>query len=440
MPARKSLVLRGPCSIFAASWLFAACGEGGGSPSIGSTDGEQTSASEAETEDSSRQDSTSASAADDSTGSTETSDAGPSNTSEGSDETGGPACAAVATKTRAIWIPETTTPATVARVDTDTLQVQARYLTGPDSSARSTSVNLNGDIVVSSFDGLTAIAGAPERCRAGSPTSTGPEDVAAWPDACVLWRTPLDSEGKHPVAWSAGEWDPVQCRWAQTSVWTVGRDSTEGSGDAWVHRLDGDTGEIVGTVQLLAEFSVGFRFEDTAVDAAGDFWTMETPSPGAGNGVLLHFAAEESSVNLIDLPVAAYAMTIDHAGRIWTCSANLARFDPLTETWDIFDGPPGNGSFDCAEDRNGVLWTASTSGVIGYDTDDGTQQVALQALDQPGAGMSIDESGKLWLLRPPVDVFVVDPQRDSLVSLTELHNTITLSDMTGLELRNVVGQ
>lgn len=326
-----------------------------------------------------------------------------------------------------IWIANSA-ESTVSKIDTQTLVEQGRYITRPDQNGNPsrTSVNLNGDMAIANRSGgVTMIYAIPERCSNPANTSTGAGDVKPWPDGCVGWHTPFAYASQRPLAWSQGEFDESTCRYENTKLWTSGA-----NGSIDVVLMDGETGVVEATIPIPGVAPNFYGIYGGAVDASGNFWGSQL-----GQGFLVRVDIDDYAVSTWPMPTSGYGMTVDHQGNVWTCSSNVARFDPATQTWQT---AYAGGSGGCMEDGNGTLWLANNP-MVGVDIN--TLGV-VQTIPLPNYvhGISIDFYGYVW--GPAIsnnEAYRVDPVAGTIDTVTGLNYPYTYSDMTGFALSNAGG-
>ena len=92
--------------------------------------------------------------------------------------------------------------------------------------------------------------------------------------------------------------------------------------------IDGETGVVEQTVPIPGVAPNFYGIYGAAVDADGNFWGSQL-----SQGSLVYVDLQTLQVKVWAMPTSGYGMTVDHLGKVWTCSSNVARFDPLTETW-----------------------------------------------------------------------------------------------------------
>jgi streptogramin lyase len=266
-----------------------------------------------------------------------------------------------------------------------------------------------------------------EDCADPANTSTGAGDVRPWPDGCMEWHTPFATDSQRPVTWSQGEFNSATCRYENMKVWS----STHNSGTtvATVYRVDGDTGMIEDQVDVQGVQTHVFGLYGAAVDADGNMWASELSS-----GILVNVDLETMAVRTWPMAAPGYGMTVDSDGFVWTCSSTVARFDPMTETWQTSAALSSSGN-GCMEDGNGTLWVAA-DGFVGIDTTT-LMETGTLALPARVRGVSFDFEGYIW--GPSInsnEAYRVDPATGATDTVTGFNYPYTYSDMTGFALSN----
>lgn len=369
-----------------------------------------------------------------------------------------------------IWIANSG-EGTVSKIETQTMTEVGRYRAKESAGDPSrTSVNLNGDVAVANRNGgLVKFYANQADCvdRNGNgviETSSGANDVLPWgEEECRAWYTDFDYQSQRPVAWTAGEWNASTCRYDDAMVWTSGANDSgkgnqcdkqvdgpdecdDGPGAKTdgidVILVDGGDGTVIETVNIPDVSPSYFGIYGGAVDADGNFWGSQL-----GTGSLVRVNLSDFSYGVYAMPVSGYGMTVDAAGYVWTCSQDVARFDPQTETWAT---ATVGGSGGCMEDGNGTLWLA-TQGLVAVDTE--TLQV-LKTIALPGGGggmpegggdggyvhgVSIDFQGYVWGVSMATVAHRVDPDTETIETIDGLVAPYTYSDMTGFALANAGG-
>jgi hypothetical protein len=333
-----------------------------------------------------------------------------------------------------IWIANSTQN-TVSKINTQTLVEEGRYYTRPDQfgNPSRTSVNLSGDVAVANRSGgLTKYYANPEDCVDADgdgtiETSSGAGDILPWDaEECRAWHTPFTYSSQRPVAWSQGEWSAAACAYQNQKVWTTGLLG----GTIEVVLVDGELGVVEDSVLVPEVPSDGFGFYGGAVDAEGNFWASQL-----GGGQLIRVDIDDlTDYSLWPAPYGGYGMTVGASGYVFTCSFQVGRFDPATETWT---GATVGGGGGCMEDSNGILWMAN-SPLVGVDVET-LAPVYTWPLPQYVHGVSIDFDGSVWGVSMGTDAYKVDPTTGAIETVSGLVGPYTYSDMTGFALSSVGG-
>jgi hypothetical protein len=311
-----------------------------------------------------------------------------------------------------------------------------------------------GDVAVAArLGGITKFYANIEDCvesngTPGIQTSTGPSDILDWDEEeCRAWHTPLTYSSMRALAWTSGEWNDTTDEWENAKVWATG--STV-SGDDFstpieVLRLNGDTGVVEDTV-ILTDVPVGNHGHGgygAVVDADNNFWIAQIYSQS-----LTRVSFADLTWESWDEPVGTYGITIDGAGRIWTCNERVARFDPATETWTTsavievgdFYGLTGG----CMADGLGTVWNSINDRLYAIDTEtllvEDTIVLDDQAWDAGYWGVALDVDGYVWSIpRYGSSAYRVDTSDHSYSTVDGLVGAYTYSDMTGHALALVGG-
>ncbi len=357
--------------------------------------------------------------------------------------------------TNYIWIANSG-ESTVSKINTDTLAEEARYITRADAagSPSRTSVSFTGDVAVANRNGgLTKFYANPDDCQdtngmPGIQTSTGAGDVLSWDmEECRAWYLQLPTSNQRPVAWAPPP-DPsaVDCEQpASQRLWTVGSSvvglpGIGGPGGATAWLINGDDGAILETVDVPDFMGVQLGAYGGAVDGAGNLFFSTQGALTFGNNQLVRVDADSLDVTIWMIPpeVAPYGITVDHNGRVWLSSmfgASAARFDPVTETWDIVQGSFMSQS-GLMEHPGGQMWIGTGTGAIEVDV----ETLALGNVFVPASGgevkgISIDNEGFVWAVNEIAHKF--DPTSGAVVgTYAGLSSPYTYSDMTGWALQN----
>ena len=331
-----------------------------------------------------------------------------------------------------IWIANST-QGTISKINTETLVEEGRYQTRPDTdgSPSRTSVSLTGNVAVANrTGGLTKFFANHDDCPTGGDgdvdTSTGPGDILSWGDEdCMAWHTPMAYASQRPVAWTQGFFDKAQCAIIDEKVWTSGANGNS----IEVLLVDGDTGIIEETIPIPGVNAGFYGIYGAAVDSEGNFWGSQL-----GGGTLVNVDLQSFDVRTWPTPAGGYGMTVDQDGYVWTCSSQVGRFDPVSETWDQANV---GGQGGCMPDGGDILWMAS-SPLIGVNR----QTLAVEysiPLPEYVHGVSVDYQGYVWGVSMNQNAYRVDPDSGTWDTVTGLVNPYTYSDMTGFALNNVGG-
>jgi streptogramin lyase len=346
-----------------------------------------------------------------------------------------------------IWVANSSQNA-VSKIDTSTMIEEGRYLVHPGSGNPSrTSVSLSGDVAIANRNGgITKIYAKPDDCvesngMPGLQTSSGGADILAWDvEECRAWYTPMAYTTQRPVAWSPGVFNPSSCAWEGQMVWTASAQSGV-SGSVVVTVLDGQTGAVAEEIPI-PEVAIGyFGPYGAAFDTGGNFWFVDSGNDGTDQE-LVRVNASDSTYDIWTTPpgISPYGFTVDTLGRPWVAgyAGGIARFDPITET---FDTNPAITGLGIQEDANGIMWMAhypwSFEGVIAIDRD---TMAVLQQVPLPSSlakGVSIDFDGNVWIVDQGTSAFRYNPATGTLDTFTGLVGPYTYSDMTGWGLSSV---
>lgn len=345
-----------------------------------------------------------------------------------------------------IWVANSSQNA-VSKINTQTLVEEGRYLVHPGNGNPSrTSVSLSGDVAIANRNGgITKVYANVEDCQdtngtPGIQTSTDANFLPWGQDECVAWHTPMAYTTQRPVAWSSGTFNPVACQWEGQSVWTASAQSGV-SGSVVVSVLDGETGVIDSQIPI-PEIAIGyFGPYGAAFDTNGDFWFVDSGNDGPSQELVRVDSVTLAYDIWMTPAINPYGFTVDTLGRPWIAgyAGGIARFDPVTETFDVNNSITGLG---IQEDANGIMWMAhypwDTERVIAIDRD--TMAVTSE-INLPGAslakGVSIDFYGYVWVVDQGTSAFRIDPATQTFDTFTGLVGPYTYSDMTGWGLSSV---
>ncbi len=370
----------------------------------------------------------------------------------GDDEPAGECDCGSSLSARYLWVANSG-ESTISKIDTDNLVELGRYLTRSDGAGNPsrTSVSLSGTAVAvaNRYGGVTKVWADASLCDPntngvpGVQTSTGAGDVLPWgQDDCVAWFADFDYTTQRPIAWMAAELDPRDCTPVSERLWVSGCNKFA---DDWihVHRLDGDDGSVLDSVEVEGLDCVDLGGYGGAVDPEGNFWVSNL----APQSKLARIDSDTLEVRVWDVPAGVYGITVDRDGRPWvTCNngfdgCSAARFDPVTETWALADDHVVSSQSGIAQDREGRMWMngwwyddAYTPFVVAIDPE--TLAVGPPIATPAGAkGIAVDALGYVWSVAPQTNAaYRIDPATGVVDTVDGLSGPYTYSDMTGAAL------
>jgi hypothetical protein len=355
-----------------------------------------------------------------------------------------------------IWIANANN-STLTKLNTQTMAEEGRYLTRQDAagSPSRTSVSISGRsvAVANRNGGVTKVYARHEDCdpnkngQPGLQTSSGKDDVLAWgQDDCVAWHTSFPYTTQRPVAWMAGTINQATCLYENEKVWTGG--CQEGADQwVWVNRLNGDTGVVEDSIQIVGFECSSLSPYGGAVDSKGNYW-MTNLVPGQDR--LARVDAVTLEVQVLTPPITPYGMTVDTKDRPWLASwvgsgsASAARYDPVAATWAIANNHVAYVMSGIQEDAKGRMWmnywnydNGLTGGVVYIDRE--TMEVSEPFEIDPceRRGMSIDLDGNVWSTSQGCNqAYRYNPDTKVITTYDQLDGPYTYSDMTGWALQN----
>jgi hypothetical protein len=322
---------------------------------------------------------------------------------------------------------------TITKIDTKTVTEVGRYIVRPDSngSPSRTSVGLSGHVAVANRNGgVTKIYTDEQFCEEsngmpGIQTSNSNQYLPWGTEECIAWYKPMDYISQRPVAWGAGNFNEGSCFYDDEELWTA---ATQGN-TIDVYVLDGEDGATKEMVTLQGVQADYYGIYGGAVDGNGDFWGSQL-----GQGMLVRVNRDDMTYDLWPMAAGGYGMTVDSEGFVWTCSYEVARFDPNTEQWQTAQVGGYTGCMaDAAED--GLLWMSDGQGVIGVNRD--TLQVEKTWNAAGSYGISIDFEGYVWAVAYGSTASKIYPETGQFWTYNGLVGAYTYSDMTGYALSNV---
>jgi hypothetical protein len=382
---------------------------------------------------------------------------------DGNDD-GGPddPCACGASGWSHLWLAQPSEGA-VSKIDTKTMQEQARYYTRPDhaGSPSRTSVSLSGRAVAvaNRHGGVVKIWGRESLCEdtngtPGIQTSHGPDDTLEWgEEECVAWYTAFeDYTTQRPVAWAKAEFDEDACDYDQEQVWTagcgggpfLGRGGTDGT---MVHLLDGETGEVDQSLHMPDYSCEVFGPYGAAVDPDGDLWLTRSDYPW----FLAHVDAESFDYEVITNDnggVLNYGITIDTAGRVWVSGSHpmdggASVYDPEAGTWTKVTGPTFSSDGGITQGPEGRIWVGynrwegdADGGAVWIDPDSGAVGGHVSFGGGIAKGIAFDRDGYLWTQMAGNSAIRLDVDTLEQETFIGSGQYYTYSDMTGSALAN----
>jgi hypothetical protein len=343
---------------------------------------------------------------------------------------------------------------TVTKLNTRTLEEEGRYWTRPDQggSPSRTSVSVDGRAVAiaNRHVGITKIWADLDDCEDKNnngmiDTSTGKNDVRAFADdECIAWHREFPGMSvQRPIAWTSGTYNEATCVWENQKIWTTTGDSGTpgqcGETGVYVHRLNGDTGEVEDTIHIphnevkctFGASTWGLGPYGAAVDNEGNMWFFVF-----GQSTVVRVNYDDLSYQIYS--GGSYGLTVDSEGRPWTDSPQ--RLDPQGGNWTGAIGNlPGSGGTGVAQDLQGRIWSGTVGGVGWVDME--TMVVGdTVLLPAPGnyRGVSVDVDGFIWAIPlGGTEAFRIDPDTYEIASYAGLNAPYTYSDMSGGQLSNV---
>jgi cysteine-rich repeat protein len=348
-----------------------------------------------------------------------------------------------------IWI-SNSSQNTVSKINTKTAIEEGRYQIVGGSPSR-TSVNLEGDVAVSSRDpgGVTKIAAKKENCVDKNAdgviqTSTGPNDVLPLgQDECVIWTKTIPSPGygfgPRATAWDGGVQDQETCKYTAPKLWIGWMDAQY---MAHFERLDGATGNTLDKVDYQWQQG-SYSPYGGAVDAAGNFYAT-----GLNTAPTIKIDAQTLQLTDLGNPAGCkYGMTLDGNGDIWAGACfgeGVYHWDHNTNIWTTLPNSGGTRVNGIMADADGNVWGAGSSSCRLVHIDVQTKTYVNNSIPLPGCsnpwGVSIDFEGYVWVVDMSASVaFKVDPMTYQTVATVQgLVGPYTYSDMTGVALKQQV--
>lgn len=351
-----------------------------------------------------------------------------------------------------IWVANTG-ESTLSKIDTREEVEVARYLTCPDGycDPSRTSVNRYGDAVVTNRDAfpssLTKFAANPDDCvdrnsNGTIETSTGPTDVLAWgSDECMIWHSVLpvstgqDTHGARATAWDGqedqytGEGGHV---WVGTCNW--------GMGNNVVYKVNGDTGEIDDHV-VIPDLGCSYG---GAVDGVGNLWIID-PWGSMGGAISLWQIEMDGMWPTQRTVSCGYGITVDSQNRVWSGGGTYpcaSRYDPVADVEDIANFPTGmfpRGIAAGVGKSAGYVWQVDDGMLFKINEETLVTEASYPISGMDTIGVAVDYEGYVWVVaQGSSQVFKFDPDTETYITMAVGMGPYTYSDMTGVQLRNVV--
>lgn len=339
-----------------------------------------------------------------------------------------------------IWIANTA-EGTVSKVCTVNGVEVARYVTSEAAEVGDpsrTSVNRHGDVVVTNRSpktgpsSVTKFAADMKDCVDRNKdgvitTSHGPKDVLPFgQDECMIWNSKLPSAagiGARATAWDGEEDEKTG---VGGHVWIGALDTSQ------VFQLDGTTGKV------LKQGPAPVQPYGGVIDGKGSFWVVAATCTV---GLCSIARVDMKTLQTKAFPVTCgYGISVDTTGRIWTSGLGCVnRFDPATETNKSLQVAGFNRGI--AVDGTGGVWAANSNGDMVHVNEADVTLVKRFAVGVPDMiGIAVDFEGFVWgVSQGGNETYKVDPKTHTLVAKVPIGvGPYTYSDMTGMQLRNVV--
>ncbi len=202
-----------------------------------------------------------------------------------------------------------------------------------------------------------------------------------------------------------------------------------------VFKLDGDTGRILSQKVLPIGAYGG------AIDGKGGFWIVDMLCTvmsvmGACNIGRVDMETLNTRLHTVN---AGYGISVDSKGRIWTAGMNgVVRFDPTTNEKKALTVLGFNRGI--AVDTSGSAWVANTDGSliqVNQETVKVIKRFPVGVAEM--VGVAVDFEGYVWTVSQGGNAaYKVDPKRYTFETIPIGLQPYTYSDMTGMQLRQIV--
>ena len=343
----------------------------------------------------------------------------------------------------------------VAKVNTQTLVLEARYKIGPGGeSASRTAVSGDGRFVVVNnrqTGRSTMLAANVEDCvdKNGNgviDTSTSPNDVKPWgQDECVLWHIQWPygggwHQGPRGITWTPGTWDYNLCQYVDPKVW-LGYMSQDG---VTVHivRVAVD-GTIEETIPIQGWNGSGFSPYGGALDPEFRPWFSSL----RGEFVRVNTDQNPITVDRFTPPgyVESYGFSVDPDGHPWfggNCGP-ITKFDTDTQQYIPIAGTE-NGCWRGVGADEKYVWVANNSPCQLAQVDRISHTLVADHNTNPcsiAIGISVDIEKFVWLVDQGGWAWKIDPNNVAGMKQVLVPGShYVYSDMTGGQLQSILPQ
>ncbi len=348
-----------------------------------------------------------------------------------------------------IWIANDT-QGTVSKINTMTAIEEARYAVEGGRPSR-TSVNLNGDVAVSSRGpgAVTKVAAQLEDCvdlnqNGEIETSQGPNDILPLgDDECVLWRRPIESpdynNGPRATAWVAEKQNPMTCEYPEARLWIAWRDADQ---QAHFELMDGVTGDSIAQVThpYPNDGSATKNPYGGAVDSDGNFYVT-----GLHAQAVLKVDIDTLEVTDLGLPPGStrrYGMTLDAGGNLWAAGydGDIHRWNTADNTWDVFGSGISGNYRGIAVDSDTQIWAVKSNVCHLTQFDGNTDTYVKTDINLPDCvtpwGVAVDFEGNIWVVDRGNKAYKIDRNTYEILAVVGgLVDPYSYSDMTGSVLK-----
>lgn len=259
-------------------------------------------------------------------------------------------------------------------------------------------------------------------------TSSGAGDIRS-DDECLLWTVKV---GK-PNTWVRGvAVDSENNVWASTF------------GDAVLYRLNGETGELMQTIDMKAETgNSAVQIYGLAVGRDGAIYSTSLDAKWAAR--IDPKSVAGSRIRLQQTAFQGYGLAVDANGVEW-----IARWEPGGETnlqmvdWSTTPATVGYRSSPysgrtrgVAIDGNGFIWAANFDANALLKFSPLGNYIASYGVATGPIGVAVDSLGKIWAVCQTSNTCTrIDPATGVRADFSAGGEPYSYSDMTGFQLRN----